>query len=232
MSENTRIRNPHSEIRNGIRVLLAEDHTIVRKGLRSLLEGEADIEVIGEAKDGRKAVQMTQQLQPDVVLMDISMPGLSGLEATRQIKRRVPEVKVLVLTRHADEEYVFQILRAGASGYVVKKAAPAELVAAIHAVYRGDSFLSPAISRTVIEEYVRQAEAMVKDSYDQLTDREREVLQLIAEGHSSREIGELLHISEKTVRTHRANLMDKLDIHSTAELTQYAIRKGVISTTT
>jgi DNA-binding NarL/FixJ family response regulator len=211
-----------------IRVLLAEDHTIVRKGLRALLADEPDIEVIAEAEDGREAVQMAQQSLPDVVLMDLSMPGLNGLEATRQIKRRVPEVKVLVLTRHANEEYVFQILRAGASGYVVKKAAPAELVSAVRAVSRGDSFLSPAISRTVIEEYVRQAEAMVQDSYEQLTDREREVLQLIAEGHSSREIAERLTISEKTVRTHRANLMDKLDLHSTAELTQYAMRKGLV----
>jgi DNA-binding NarL/FixJ family response regulator len=224
--------NPKSAIENRkskiVRVLLAEDHTIVRKGLRALLADEPDIEVIAEAEDGREAVQMAQQSLPDLVLMDLSMPGLNGLEATRQIKRRAPEVKVLVLTRHANEEYVFQILRAGASGYVVKSAAPAELVSAIRAVYRGDSFLSPAISRTVIEEYVRQAEAMVQDSYEQLTDREREVLQLIAEGHSSREIAERLTLSEKTVRTHRANLMDKLDLHSTAELTQYAIRKGLV----
>lgn len=211
-----------------IRVLLAEDHTIVRKGLCALLVDEPNIEVIAEAEDGREAVQMAQQLLPDVVLMDFSMPGLNGLEATRQIKRWVPEVKVLVLTRHTDEEYVSQVLRAGASGYLVKKAAPAELVSAIRAVSGGDSFLSPAISRTVIEGYVRQAEATVKDSYEQLTNREREVLQLIAEGHSSREIAEQLYISENTARTHRANLMDKLDLHSTAELTQYAIRKGLV----
>ncbi|MBM4465406.1 MAG: response regulator transcription factor [Chloroflexi bacterium] len=211
-----------------IRVLLAEDHTIVRKGLRSLLEGEAGIEVIGEAEDGREAIQMTQRLLPDVVLMDISMPALNGLEATRQIKKLFPGVKVLILTMHADEEYVFQILRAGASGYVVKKAAPAELVLAIQAVRQGNSFLSPSISRQVIEEYIQKAEAMVENSYERLTDREREVLQLIAEGHTSREIAELLHISQKTVRAHRASLMDKLDIHGTAELTRYAIRKGVV----
>jgi two-component system response regulator NreC len=218
--------NPQSAL---VRVLLAEDHTIVRKGLHALLADEADIEVIAEAEDGREAVRMTEELHPDVVLMDISMPGLGGLEATRQIKRWVPGVQVLVLTRHADEEYVFQILRAGASGYVVKSAAPAELVSAIRVVSQGGSFLSPAISRTVIEGYVRQAEGMVTDSYEQLTVREREVLQLIAEGLSSRKIAEQLTISEKTVRTHRANLMDKLDLHSTAELTRYAIRKGVIS---
>jgi DNA-binding NarL/FixJ family response regulator len=214
---------------NKIRVLLAEDHTIVRKGLRSLLDGEAGIEVIGEAEDGREAVEKVGQLLPDVVLMDITMPSLNGLEATRQIKKRFPEVKVVILTMHANEEYIFQILRAGASGYLVKQAAPTELLSAIQAAYRGESFLSPSISRKVIAEYIQQAEATAeKDSYDQLTDREREVLQLIAEGHPNREIADLLHISVKTVETHRANLMDKLDIHSTAELTRYAIRKGVI----
>ena len=216
---------------NKIRVLLAEDHTIVRKGLRSLLDGEAGVKVIGEAEDGREAVEKVGQLLPDVVLMDITMPSLNGLEATRQIKKRFPEVKVVILTMHANEEYIFQILRAGASGYLVKQAAPTELLSAIQAAYQGESFLSPSISRKVIEEYIQQAEATAeKDSYDQLTDREREVLQLIAEGHPNREIAELLHISVKTVETHRANLIDKLDIHSTAELTQYAIRKGVIST--
>ena len=215
---------------NKIRVLLAEDHTIVRKGLCSLLDSAAGIEVIGEAQDGREAVEKVQLSLPDVVLMDISMPFLSGLEATRQIKKRVPDAQVLILTMHATEEYIFQMLRAGASGYVVKQAAPAELVSAIQAVHRGESFLSPSISKKVIEEYIRQAnETLEKDRYDKLTDREREVLQLIAEGHSNRETAELLHISVKTVETHRAHLMDKLDIHSTAELTQYAIRKGVIS---
>jgi DNA-binding NarL/FixJ family response regulator len=211
-------------------VLLAEDHTIVRKGLRALLDDETDIEVVGEAQDGREAVKMVKQLRPHVVLMDISMPGLNGLEATRQIKAQAPEVRVLVLTRHANREYIYQILRAGASGYVVKQAVPAELVLAIQAVYRGDTFLSPSISGKVVEDYVRQAEAIVsvEDSYDRLTPREREVLQLIAEGHTSPEIAELLHISVKTVGHHRTNLMDKLDLHSTAELTQYAIRKGVI----
>jgi len=212
-----------------IRVLLAEDHTIVRKGLRSLLDEEVGIEVIGEAEDGREAVKKAEQLLPDVVLMDISMPTLNGLEATRQIKKRLPEVKVVILTMHADEEYIFQVLQAGASGYVVKKAAVRELVSAVQAVYRGDSFLSPSISSKVIEEYIRKAKAVAKDSYDRLTDREREVLQLIAEGHSSQEVAESLHITEGTVRSHRASLMDKLDIHSAAGLTRYAIRKGVIT---
>ena len=213
-----------------IRVLLAEDHTIVRSGLRSLLDDEADIQVIGEAEDGRQAVEEVERLLPDVVLMDITMPGLNGLEAARRIKKRFPEVKVLVLTMHANEEYIFQVLRAGASGYLVKQAAPAELVWAIQAIHRGDSFLSPSISRKVIEDYTRRAEATeVRDSFDRLTGREREILQLIAEGHTNREIAELLHLSAKTVETHRAHLMGKLDIHNVAELTQYAIRRGVIA---
>ena len=212
-----------------ISVLLAEDHGIVRKGLRSLLESEAGIEVIGEAEEGRQAVQMAGQLLPDVVLMDISMPGLNGMEATRQIKKRFPEVNVVVLSRHANKEYVVQTLRAGASGYVVKKAAPTELILAIQAAHHGDFFLSPSISRGVIEEVLRHTGETIDDNYDKLTGREREVLQLIAEGRSSREIAELLYLSEKTVRTHRANLTAKLGIHNTAELTRYAIRKGVLS---
>lgn len=214
-----------------IKVLLAEDHTIVRKGIRSLLDSEPDIEVVGEAEDGREAVEKAERLSPDVVLMDISMPSLNGLEATRQILRRSPEVKVLILTMHTNEEYIFQFLRAGAAGYLIKQTAPIELVSAIQAVYRGDSFLSPAISKTLIEEYVRQSEALghYEDSYDKLTEREREVLQLLAEGFSNREIAEKLHISIKTAGVHRTNLMEKLDIHSLTELTKYALRKGIIS---
>jgi two-component system response regulator NreC len=214
-----------------IRVLLAEDHTIVRKGLRSLLDGEAGIQVVGEAADGREAVSKVGQLLPSIVLMDIAMPGLNGLEATRQIRKQFPKVKVLILTMHADEEYILQILQAGAHGYVVKQAAPEELVSAVQAVCRGELFLSPSISRTVIQEYIRQAEAMAgQDSYDLLTPREHEVLQLITEGYPPRKIAERLCISVKTVETHRAHLMHKLDAHSTADLTRYAIRKGIIST--
>ena len=210
-----------------IRVLLAEDHTIVRKGLRSLLDDEAGIEIVGEAEDGQQAIELVQRLLPDVVLMDITMPVLNGLEATRQIKKLFPQVKVVVLTVHSTEEYIFQILRAGASGYVVKQAAVSELVQAIQTVRRGDSFLSPSISRQVVEEYGRRAEAM-EDKYDKLTDREREVLQLIAEGRTNREIAQLLHVTVKTVEAHRAHLMDKLSLHSTADLTRYALRKGMI----
>ena len=212
-----------------IKVLLAEDHTIVRKGIRSLLDADADIEVVGEAENGREAVEKTETLSPDIVVMDHTMPLLNGLEATRQIRQRFPDVNVLILTMHTNEEYIFQFLRAGASGYLVKQTAPNELVAAINAIHAGESFLSPAIHKTVIDEYLRQGAAVGKgDSLDTLTDREREVLQLLAEGFSNREIGEQLHISIKTVSVHRTNLMHKLDMHSVTELTKYAIRKGII----
>ena len=216
------------------RVLLAEDHTIVRKGLRSLLDKETGIEVVGEAEDGREAIVKAEELHPDVVVMDIAMPGLNGLEATRQIKKRFPDMKILILTMHANEEYILQSLKAGASGYLVKKAAPAELISAINAVHKGHSFLSPSISRMVIDEYIRRSKEISEgeEGFEQLTVREREVLQLIAEGRKTREIAELLYISIKTVETHRAHIMNKLDIHSTAELTRYAIRKGIISSDT
>jgi two-component system response regulator NreC len=213
-----------------IRVLLAEDHTIVRKGIRSLLDDEPDIEVVGEAADGREAVEKVEKLRPDVVLMDITMPQLNGLEATRHIKKQFPEIKVLGLTMYTNEEYIFQLLQAGASGYLVKQSAPAELISAIQAVYRGDSFLSPAISKTIIEEYLKHTEKISQsDAYEKLTDREREVLQLITEGYSNQEIAEMLYISVKTVGVHRVNLMTKLNLHNTAELIKYAFRKGIIS---
>ena len=217
-----------------IKVVLADDHTIVRKGLSSLLEGEECIEVIGEAEDGREAIKLVEKLRPDIVVMDIAMPGLNGLEATRRLKRLYPEIKVLILSMYANEEYVFQTLQAGAQGYLVKKAAPSELVSAIKAISQGNSFLSPSISRTVIDEYIRRADKISKrdDAFQNLTARETEVLQLIAEGLKNREIAELLFISIKTVETHRAHVMDKLGIHSTAELTQYAISKGIISSDT
>lgn len=214
---------------NAIRVILAEDHTIVRKGLRSLLEGEEDIEVIGEAGDGKEAITLVEQKKPDIVVMDIGMPELNGLEATRRIKKRFPETKVLILTMHTNEEYVFEILQAGASGYIVKKAAPTELVSALRAVKRGESFLSPSISKKVIDEYLQRAgEAKRRGAFELLTDREREVLQLIAEGNSTRGIAGRLFISTKTVETHRSNLMEKLDLHGTADLTRYAIRMGIV----
>ena len=210
-----------------IKVVLAEDHTIVRQGLRSLLEQQAGIEVIAEAENGRDAVHIAEQLKPDVMLMDFSMPDLNGLEATRQIKQRVPDVKVLILTRHANQEYIKSILRAGASGYLIKKSAVDELINAIKAVYQGDSFLDPSISNMIIEGYLHQSDGETEE--EKITPRQREVLQLIAEGHPNREIASNLHISVKTVDNHRANLMGKLDLNSTADLIQYAIRVGIIS---
>ena len=212
-----------------IRVLLAEDHTIVRKGIRALLDDAPIVEVVGEAENGREAVAQAEALQPDIVLMDHTMPLLNGLEATRQIRKLLPHVQVLILTMHTNEEYVFQFLQAGAAGYLVKQTAPTDLITAIEAIHRGDSFLSPTISRAVIEEYVRVGEAAGKGAPDgTLTEREREVLQLIAEGFSNQEIGAQLHISMKTVGVHRTNLMQKLDLHNLAELTKFAIRTGII----
>jgi two-component system response regulator NreC len=207
-----------------IRVLLADDHTLVRKGIRALLESQEGLEVVGEAAEGQEAVHKVRQLLPDVVLMDLTMPGLNGLEATRRIKKEFPQVRVLVLTMHKNEEYLREVLPAGASGYVVKQAAPEELIWAIRTVYQGDYFLSPSVSGKGIEEYLRPPEAAgEKEGYDSLTSREREVLQLIAEGHSTREIAERLYLSVKTVETHRSHLMEKLHLHNVAQLTQYAI---------
>lgn len=213
-----------------IEVLLAEDHTIVREGLVSMLEDEPDIQVVGQAGDGQTAVTLAKQLQPNVVVMDITMPILNGLEATRQIKRYYPQTQVVILTVHTTEEYIYQILQAGASGYVVKQAALDELVMAIRAAHSGETFLSPSVSSFVVQEYIEHANAnRLETEYDLLTEREREVLQLVAEGYSTREIAERLFISVKTVESHRTNLMNKLDIHNIAGLTKYAIGKGLVS---
>lgn len=208
-------------------VLLVEDHVVVRQGIKALLSDEPDLEIVGEADNGREALQAVMELQPNLVLMDISMPGLNGIEATRQIRQRHPEVKVIVLSMHANEEYVFQVLRAGASGYVLKQSDSSEVLTAIRAALAGGSFLSPPISRAVIDDYVRRAEARGEESdLDLLTSREREVLQLLAEGMSNREIADQLNISVKTVETHRSNMMNKLDVDSKTELIKYALRKG------
>lgn len=212
-----------------IRVLLVEDHTIVRKGIRSLLDDEREIEVVGEAENGRDAVAQAETLVPDIVVMDHTMPLLNGLEATRQIRKLLPQVQVLILTMHTSEEYVFQFLQAGAAGYLVKQTAPTELLSAIRSIHAGDSFLSPTISKAVISEYVRAGENCGRPASDSvLTDREREILQLIAEGHTNQAIGQQLQISVKTVGVHRLNLMQKLDLHNLADLTKYAIRNGII----
>ncbi|MEK7263454.1 MAG: response regulator transcription factor [Bacteroidota bacterium] len=213
-----------------IKVLLADDHEIVRQGLRSLLEQTMDIEVIAEAEDGKEAVLKTEQFLPDVVVMDIGMPTLNGIEATRQIKKMYPDIFILILTMHATEEYIAQMLHAGASGYILKKSAYQELLQAIRAVHKGHSYLSPSVSKKVLDDYLdRTKEMFANDPYETLTTREREVLQVLAEGKSNQEIAHSLFLSAKTVETHKANVMKKLDLHSTTELVKYAIRKGIIT---
>jgi two-component system response regulator NreC len=213
---------------NRIRVLLADDHTILRDGIRALLVDQADIEVIGEAEDGLSTVKMVGKLKPDVVIMDIAMPLLNGLEATRQIQRDHPQVKVLILTMHENEEYIRQVLAAGALGYVLKDAAAHDLLGAIRAVHRGEAVLSPAITRLVIEDYLRWGDIRPADTSNGLTPREREILQLIAEGYTNKEIAEILSLSVKTIQSHRSNLMSKLDLHDRGELIKYAIQKKII----
>ncbi len=211
-----------------IRVLLAEDHTIVRQGISALLRSEPDMEVAGEASDGLEAVEMAKKLIPDVVLMDIAMRNLNGLEATRKIKKLFPHMKVLVLTMYDNEEWIFQILRAGASGYLIKDSAMTDLTSAIRAIHQGDSYLSPSISKKVIDEYIRKAEMGEKTGMeDLLSDREREILQLIAEGHSAPKIASCLCISKKTVEAHKTHIMEKLNIHDKVGLIKYAIRMGL-----
>jgi len=211
-----------------IRVLIAEDHTIVRQGLSALLRGEADIEVVGEASDGAEATEMAKRLVPDVVLMDVAMKNLNGLDATRNIKKLFPSTKVLVLTMYDNEEMIFQILKAGASGYLVKDSAMTDLVSAIRAIHQGDSYLSPSISKKVIEEYIRRAELGEAGSTDDLlSSREREILQLMAEGNSIPQIADHLCISKKTVEAHKTHIMEKLKIHDKVGLIKYAIRIGL-----
>jgi len=218
---------------NRIKLLVADDHKIFRQGIKKLLEEEKDLQVVGEAKDGRDAVKKTQELKPDVVLMDVAMADLNGLQATRQIKKTVPDTKVLMVTMHKNEEYVLQSFQAGASAYVLKEGAVEELVAAIRSVHHEKSFLSPTISKTVIDAYLRKIETgTMQTPFDLLTDREREVLQLIAEGYTNREVAKALYISVKTVEAHRAHIMQKLDIHEVAKLVKYAIQKGLVDLTT
>ncbi|MCL4370796.1 MAG: response regulator transcription factor [Chloroflexi bacterium] len=212
-----------------IRILMVDDHTILRDGIRALLSLYDDIEIVGEASDGREALDKIARHRPDVVIMDIAMPGLGGLEATLEVRKRNMESKVLVLSQHENKEYVHSVLKAGASGYVLKKAAGSELIAAIRAVYRGESFLDPSIARTVIDGYLgRDGESKRNSEYDKLSDRETQVLKLVAEGASNKEIADLLCVSVKTVMGHRANVMEKLGIHSRTELVKYAIKRGLV----
>jgi two-component system response regulator NreC len=211
-----------------IRVLLAEDHTIVRQGIAALLKTESDMEVVGEASNGLEAIDLAKKLGPDVILMDIGMRQLNGLEATREIKRLFPSMKILILTMYDNEEWIFQILKAGASGYLIKDLAMTDLISALRAVCQGDSYLSPSISKMVIEEYIRKAELGEKKGVeDLLSAREREILQLIAEGNSIPQISNLLCISKKTVEAHKTHIMEKLNIHDKVGLIKYAIRSGL-----
>ena len=211
-----------------IRVLIADDHGLMREGVKALLRATDDIDVIGEAEDGDEAIREVRRLNPDVVLMDVAMPGLGGLEATLAIRKEKPEVKILVLTQYDDREYVARFLKAGVSGYVLKKAAASELVAAIRAVRRGGLVLDPEIARDVLQEQGKPAADAGEDPYESLTDREKQVLKLVAEGSSNKEIAQTLDISVKTAMAHREHLMEKLDVHSRTELIKFALRRGVI----
>jgi DNA-binding NarL/FixJ family response regulator len=211
-----------------ITIVLADDHNIVRKGMRALLGAERDFHLVGEASDGLEAVQLVERLHPDVLLLDLMMPGLNGLEVTRQVCKRSPQTRVVILSMHANEAYVLEALRNGAAGYVLKDASVAELVQAVRDVVAGLRYLSSPLSERAIEAYVGKAKEAPLDRYGTLTTREREVLQLVAEGNTSAEIADLLSISPRTVETHRANMMRKLDLHTQTDLIRYALQRGII----
>jgi two-component system response regulator NreC len=213
-----------------LRILLGDDHTLLRQGLRKILQERPDWEVVAEAGDGREAVRQALAVQPDIAILDIGMPLMNGIEATRQIVRRRPDIHVLILSMHANEAYIIQALKAGAKGYLLKDSADTELLRGVAVVASGKSFFSPAVAKVMLDDYVRHlAEKGIADRFDTLSEREREIFQLVAEGRSNKEIAELLSVSPATIETHRAHVLQKLDVHNTAELVLYAVRRGVIS---
>jgi len=213
-----------------IRILIADDHGIVRKGLRLQLEQNSAFEVVGEASEGREAVRMAEELGPDVVIMDIAMPNLNGIQAAAQVVKKNPQIGVIMLSMYSDETYLTRTLAVGAKGYLLKENAEQDLETAVKAVAQGKPFFSPAIANTLLEDYMRQLQQRgLQDSYDLLTDREKEILQLLAEGKSNKEIAGMLNVSVNTVETHRTRLMQKLNLHSSAEIVLYAVRKRIIS---
>jgi len=213
-----------------VRILLADDHQLMRSGVRLMLEREPDMSVVGEASDGRQAVALAKSLRPDVVIMDIGMPNLNGIEAATQMTQENPELAIMILSMHPDETYVLRALKAGARGYLLKDSAEADLIKAVHVVANGKSFFSPSVSKVLLDDYVRKLKRSgTDDAYDLLTPREREVLQLIAEGKSNKDIANLLNLSVYTVESHRSNLMEKLNLRGLPELILYAVRKGIIS---
>jgi RNA polymerase sigma factor (sigma-70 family) len=213
-----------------IRILIADDHGIVRKGLRLQLEQDKEFEIVGEASEGREAVRMAEELSPDVVIMDIAMPNLNGIQATAQVVKKNPQIGVIILSMYSDETYLLRTLAVGAKGYLLKETAEVDLDNAVRAVAQGKPFFSPAIANTLLQDYMRQLQQRgLQDSYDLLTEREKEVLQLLAEGKSNKEIAGMLNLSTNTVETHRTRLMQKLNLHSSAEIVLYAVRKRIIS---
>ncbi len=213
-----------------IRVILADDHGVVRAGIRLLLEQQSDMEVVGEADDGRAAVTMAEELKPDVMVMDVAMPNLNGIEAAAQIVKANPRIRIVILSMHDDEEYLSRALTAGVTGYLLKRSAQIDMIRAVRSVAQGRAFFSPAIAKKLAEEYTRQLRSKeVADSYDLLTEREKEILQLLAEGKSNKEAASVLNVSPYTVETHRTHIMQKLNLHNTAEIVLYAVRKKIVS---